>query len=145
MSAEAQPQVGVGVIIEDETSGKVLIGRRIGSHAPYYSIPGGKLELGETFEDAAMREVGEETGLEIATPRVIAVTNNLETFRNEGVHFISVILHTTHFLGQVQVREPDKCSGWGWYYKRHLPEPHFDASRFAIRCLLDQKPFVGES
>jgi len=84
-------QVGVGVIIV-RTDGKILIAKRTNSHAPYYSIPGGTLELGETFEAGAIREVQEEHGITILHPRVIAVTNNLETYSESGLHFISVIL-----------------------------------------------------
>lgn len=54
---------------------QVLIGKREGSHAPYFSIPGGYLEPGESFEVAAIREVKEETGLEIANPVVMGVSN----------------------------------------------------------------------
>ena len=87
-----EPKVGVGVIVVND-SGRVLVGKRRGGHAPYYSIPGGHLELGESFEIAAIREIKEETDLDIENPKVIAVTNNLETFSLEGIHYISVILH----------------------------------------------------
>jgi len=80
MADSNQPKVGVGVIIENN-EGKILIGKRLNSLAPYYSIPGGHLELGETFESAATREIKEETNLNIRDPKVIAVTNNLETFK----------------------------------------------------------------
>jgi len=50
------PKVGVGIIIQN-TKKEILIGKRIGSHAPFYSIPGGHLENGETFEEAAIKEI----------------------------------------------------------------------------------------
>jgi 8-oxo-dGTP diphosphatase len=50
--------------------GRVLLGRRRGSHGEgYYAAPGGHIEFGESFEQAARREVREETGLEIADLR----------------------------------------------------------------------------
>ena len=62
------PQVGVGVLILRD--GKVLLGRRKGSHgAGCWSAPGGHLEFGETLEDCAAREVLEETGLKIRNRR----------------------------------------------------------------------------
>ena len=85
------PRVGVGVILVNH-QGQVLLGKRKGSHAPYWSIAGGHLELGESFESAAIREVAEETGFLITNPSVIAVTNNLETWRESGLHYISVTL-----------------------------------------------------
>ena len=89
-----QPRVGLGIIVEN-SKGEVLIGKRIGSHTPYYSIPGGSLELGEDFEHGALRELTEETGLHSVKANVVALTNNLQTFRDEAVHFISVILHVS--------------------------------------------------
>jgi 8-oxo-dGTP diphosphatase len=132
----AAPLVGIGVIIINK-AGEILVGKRIGSHAAMYSIPGGGLDIGEGFEQAAIREVHEETGLKLHQPRVIAITNNLETFRNEGVHSISVILQCTAFSGEPQVREPQKCSHWLWCNPQQLPLPHFDASRLAVDCYLN--------
>lgn len=56
--------------------GRALLGRRRGSHwAGYYAAPGGHIEFGESFEQAARREVREETGLEIADLRLLSVGN----------------------------------------------------------------------
>lgn len=137
-----KPGVGLGVIIENG-QGQILIGKRIGSHAPYYSIPGGGLEQGETFENGAIREVEEEHGIAIIEPRVIAVTNNLETYRAEGVHFISVILVAKKFEGEPSICEPDKCEEIIWANPKELPQPHFDASRLAVECYLTGQPYVG--
>ncbi|PKK88753.1 MAG: ADP-ribose pyrophosphatase [Candidatus Wallbacteria bacterium HGW-Wallbacteria-1] len=132
------PRVGVGLIIENR-DGKILVGRRIGSHAPHYSILGGHLELGETFEAAATREALEETGLQIENPVFITVTNNLETFQNEGVHYISIIMHTDSFTGIPKLMEPDRCEGWQWVDPESLPEPHFEPSRIGIEEWLRQR------
>lgn len=62
------PQVGVGVLILRD--GKVLLGRRKGSHgAGCWSAPGGHLEFGEAVEDCALREALEETGLALSELR----------------------------------------------------------------------------
>lgn len=71
-----RPHVGIGVIIVDST-GRILVGKRKGQHAPYWSIPGGHLEPGETFEAAAIREVGEEARL--ATPFFRTAISALES------------------------------------------------------------------
>jgi 8-oxo-dGTP diphosphatase len=48
-----RPKVGVGIIMQNAQN-EILIGKRKGSHAPLFSIPGGHLENGETFEEAAV-------------------------------------------------------------------------------------------
>jgi 8-oxo-dGTP diphosphatase len=133
---EQRPKVGIGVIIIND-EGKVLIGKRKGAHAQYYSIPGGHLELGDTFEYTAVREVKEETDLEINAPKVIAVTNNLETYKGEGKHYISVHLLVTDFSGDLKNMEPEKCEEWLWSDPDDLPMPHFDASKRGIECYLE--------
>lgn len=133
-----RPHVGIGIILVNP-DGHILIGNREGSHAPYWSIPGGFLELGESFEAAAIREVREETGLEITNPVVVGVSNNLETWKAEGVHVVSVFLLAKEFSGPLTLMEPDKCSGWQWCDPTDLPEPHFEASRTAISCFLEKK------
>ncbi|PLS81282.1 ADP-ribose pyrophosphatase [Candidatus Saccharibacteria bacterium] len=139
-----KPGVGLGVIILND-KGHILLGKRLGSHAPYWSIPGGKLELGETFEEGAIREINEEHGITILQPKVIALTNNLRTYRSEGVHFISVILLAKGYSGEPQILEPDKCQDLMWADPHALPMPHFDASGLAIRCFLNGTVYVGIS
>ena len=66
MSRESpsQPQVGVGaVVLDGDRVLLVLRGRE--PLKGVWSIPGGRLELGETLLDALHREVREETGLEV--------------------------------------------------------------------------------
>jgi 8-oxo-dGTP diphosphatase len=99
---ENVPRVGLGIIIVND-KGEILVGKRKGGHAQKYSIPGGHLDLGETFEAGAIREVKEETNLDIERPKVIAVSNNLETFRSEGKHYISVFLLAESFSGDLKL------------------------------------------
>src|SRR5690349_8948823 len=68
----ATPFVGVGAIIIED--GQVLLIKR--GHAPLageWSIPGGVLEVGETLREAAIREVREETGLEVEPADLLGV------------------------------------------------------------------------
>lgn len=137
-----RPKVGVGVIIQNE-KGEILIGKRKGGLAPMYSIPGGHLENGETFEAAAIKEVFEETGMVIQNPKVICVTNNLRTYKNEGKHYVSVSLYTNEYDGAPVIMEPDKCDGWAWYSLDNLPQPQFDASEFALACFVGGAFYVA--
>uniref|UniRef100_V5EQ99 Nudix hydrolase domain-containing protein n=2 Tax=Kalmanozyma brasiliensis (strain GHG001) TaxID=1365824 RepID=V5EQ99_KALBG len=70
--ATVVPRVGVAVFVINE-KGHVLIGKRTGSHgAGTLALPGGHLELHESFFDCAAREVYEETGLILEPPQVSA-------------------------------------------------------------------------
>jgi 8-oxo-dGTP diphosphatase len=93
----------------------------------------------------AAREAEEELGIKLENPKVIAVTNNLETFRAEGVHFISVIVLAKAYEGEPEIREPENHAELLWCDPRRLPEPHFDASRLGVQCWLKNVPYVGVS
>ena len=118
--------------------GKILVGKRRVKPALKFSIFGGGLEMGETFEQTAIREAKEETNLDIKNPKVIGLTNNIQTYNEEGMHSISVILLATEFSGELKVMEPDKCESWFWSDPHDLPEPHYEASRIAIECYLEK-------
>jgi 8-oxo-dGTP diphosphatase len=66
------PMIGVGGVVID--NGRTLLIRR--GSAPLqgeWSIPGGLLEVGETIEHAVVRELAEETGLEVQVIELIEV------------------------------------------------------------------------
>lgn len=132
--------VGIGVIILNPKN-QILLGLRKGRHGGLYSIPGGMLDFGETFEDCAKRESWEETGLTLSNVEVVAVTNNLKTAQNERIHNVSIIVVARDVHGTAQNREPDKCAGWSWYDLDKLPEPIFEGSLRGIECLLQGKHY----
>ncbi len=66
-TSDARPAVAVAVITSDLG---VLIGRRRDGNPPW-TFPGGKIETGEDPENAAVREVLEETGLQIQATGII--------------------------------------------------------------------------
>ncbi len=67
-----QPMIGVGGVVID--AGRTLLIRR-GSHPlkGEWSIPGGLLEVGETLEQGVVRELAEETGLDVRVIELIEV------------------------------------------------------------------------
>ena len=86
-----RPYVGVGAVIVQD--GKVLIvKRKYDPLAGQWSLPGGGVELGETLEDSIVREMLEETGLEIEVGPVIEVFDRITRDSSGQVryHFVLV-------------------------------------------------------
>lgn len=76
-------QVAVGCLLQNN---KVLIGRRLArqSFAGQWEFPGGKLEAGESAEQALIREFSEETGLQTANWQPLI--SYPWVHRGQGVH-----------------------------------------------------------
>ena len=115
-------KVGVGVIIIQDN--RILLGERIGAHgANTWATPGGHLEIGESIEDCARREVFEETGLALNTVKHLAFTNDI--FYQEKTHYVTLFVTATCDEGIAKITEPDKCLQWQWYELDNLPTPLF--------------------
>lgn len=99
--------------------------------------------MGEMFEEAAIRELKEELDIVIESPKVIAVTNNLQTYQKEGAHYISIILIANSYSGKPTIMEPDKHEELLWCDPRDLPRPHFDASRLGVESYLEGVFYKG--
>jgi 8-oxo-dGTP diphosphatase len=124
---QARPKVGVGVMMFRD--GKVLIGKRRGSHgSATYGWCGGHVEFGETLEEAARREVEEETGMVARELRFLCVSNIV----NYDKHYVDVEFICTDFSGEPEVREADRVDSWTWYSIDELPKPLFAAVELAI-------------
>ncbi|KAH9825961.1 hypothetical protein Tdes44962_MAKER03885 [Teratosphaeria destructans] len=108
--------VGVGVFVfQSHDDNHFVIGRRKGSSgAGTYALPGGHLEHGESFEDCAIREVKEETGLDVDDVRFLTAVNSV--FSETGKHYVTVFMTAmARDRGSMpQLLEPEKCDGWSW-------------------------------
>jgi ADP-ribose pyrophosphatase YjhB (NUDIX family) len=104
-----------------------------------WTMPGGNIEYGETFEEAGAREAKEETGLIVKDLEIFCV----QTDKNEHAHYISVGMIARHFEGEPQVMEPEQIVEWRWFDLDKLPENIFSASRKTIDCFLNHKFYMG--
>ncbi len=108
-----QPLVGVGAVILDR--GRILLEKR--GNEPgrgKWSIPGGLVELGESVEQAVVREVMEETGLEVKDPRFIDIVENITTDERGKVRFHFIIIDYLVKLKGGQLRVASDAEELEW-------------------------------
>ncbi len=112
-------KIGAGVGVMLLKDGNVLLGKRPENPEKAkselngqgtWTIPGGKLHFQEDFEDAARREVEEETGIRLNKTKVVCVNNN----KVKNAHFITISLLSNDFIGEPEVKEPDEITEWKW-------------------------------
>ena len=125
-------------------------------------MPGGHLEVGESWEQCALREVLEETGLRIQHARFVFVTNHMV---DSGAQYVTIFMRAdaprvracprrpvrcshdsayehergpeaTHNALQdeePQLREPEKCEAWQWCNWPEVPRPVFSPLELLLR------------
>lgn len=111
-------RVGVGcVIISPKYPGCVLVGKRKGSHGSgMLSFPGGHLEMNESWAECAVREVKEETNLDVVNLNFFHVTNDPNISGNANKHYITIFMRAgvASDSAELQNLEPHKCESWEW-------------------------------
>jgi len=122
-----RPVVGVGALIL-RPDGRILIGHRIkAGEEPTWCLPGGLLEPGESFEEAALRETEEEAGVtEVHQPRVFAIA--LDTGADSVRLTVCVVAHANVADCEPDTPEPDVFDCWVWADPDRPPQPLFPAT-----------------
>ena len=94
--------VGCGVLIENE-KGEVLLQKR--SDTREWCVPGGALEPGETYIEAATRELSEEVGIKVSDLQLFGLYSGADREihypNGDVVYSLSVIFITKSFTGEI--------------------------------------------
>ncbi|WP_010631603.1 NUDIX hydrolase [Sporolactobacillus vineae] len=115
---------GAAVLIQN-TDGSVLFQKRR-DPVNSWGIPGGLMELRESPEDTAIREVREETGLIISDLKLLGVyssSGRMSTAGNGDQYYpLTIAYVTSHFEGMLQV-DPAESLDYQFFSLNELPKP----------------------
>ena len=125
--------VRVGAAVVLKKNGKVLLGKRANTigHG-FWCFPGGKVELGETVEKAAKRELFEEAGVRAKKLVFAGFVEALRASENHEEAWVTLVFKCNSFSGTPRVIEGEKFSEWGWFSPKKLPKPIFQHTRLAF-------------
>lgn len=113
------PQVAVGAVVVKDR--KILLVKRIKApHKNLWAIPGGSVELGETLQEAAEREVREETGLIIKAEEPIYTFDLIEQNDKGSIQFHYVIVDLSAKYTSGELSPADDALDTRWFSPREL-------------------------
>ena len=95
MDRTERVELAVLCLIKD--GARVLLQNRVKKDWQGYTLPGGHVEPGESFVDAVVREMQEETGLTIEKPKLVGI----KQFPIDGGRYIVLLFEATQFTGEV--------------------------------------------
>ena len=132
-SGKCRPASACAAIFDE--SGRVCLILRKDNEL--WAIPGGAIEDNETAAGAAVREVKEETGLEVKVLRLVGVYSNPEdtaiTYRDGNTRIWVSIGFECVVVGGAQKADPDEVLKIGWYAPEALPDPMLPGHVVRIR------------
>ena len=99
MSRTENAELTVLCLIED--GNQMLLQNRVKKDWRGYALPGGHVEPGESFVDAVIREMKEETGLTILDPRLVGV----KQFPIENGRYLVLLFKATRWAGELRSSE----------------------------------------
>lgn len=119
----AAPRIRVAAIITDE-QGRVLAVRHVKGEDTYWLLPGGGVEYGESLAESLVRELREETGLEVKPGRIAFVNDSIPPGGHRhvvNIYFMAEVcagrlnLGTEANLAELRYMSPDELAAVKFY------------------------------
>ncbi len=105
--------VELGVLCLLKEGDKILLQNRVKQEWHGYALPGGHVEPGESFIDAIRREMKEETGLDILSPKLVGI----KQFPIDNGRYIVLLFMAEKYFGKLTSSDEGKME---WIRKDQL-------------------------
>src|SRR5579872_1656086 len=112
------PKVAIGAVVGNER-GEILLVQRADSGVWLY--PTGWADVGYSAAEVVVKEVREETGIDVEVVRLIAVLDGLRLGMTR-VPLYSLVFHCKAVGGALRAH-PLECADVGWFSQEELPQP----------------------
>ncbi|MBX9689165.1 MAG: NUDIX hydrolase [Candidatus Obscuribacterales bacterium] len=106
--AKAIANTRVSVIVINAERKILLVKHRKGPRQ-YWVLPGGRLEYGETFAECAVREVKEETGLDVEAEKIVFLSEAIAPDRSR--HIVNIFMTAKLLGGTMQLGDEPVLAG----------------------------------
>lgn len=138
MGDTSRTEVAVGILIRADGA-LLLTSRPEGkAYAGYWEFPGGKLEAGESVEQALRRELEEELGITIGAAQVWQVTEHDYPHARVRLHWCKV----HQWTGAFEMREAQQMA---WQLWPIAVRPVLPGALPVLQCLADERGVVWDA
>lgn len=127
--------IGTGIALLNDKN-EVLLMKRGGdakNERNYWTLPGGKVDFGETLKDAVIREAKEELGVNVEVTDQLPAHDHI--LPEEGQHWVTNVFLGKITSGEPVICEPHKCEEIEWFSLVTLPSPIGKMSQGALEYL----------
>lgn len=142
------PGVGLGIIILNDNNQVLLILRNEDKNKAQsdmrlegtWTLPAGKVKLGETIFDAAKRKVKCEVNLDVDDLKVVSLNDDI----NEYAHFLTVGVLARMCSGEISLGDTEEHVDYNFFDLDKLPKNLCDPSKVIINNYLNKKIYDKE-
>ena len=132
--------VAVHIFVENGNQVLLLKRANTGFNDGKWSVPAGRLEMGESISQAAIRELMEEVGISASMEDLsVPLFMNHKDERGERIY---VFFTVKKWLGVEKNMEIEKCSEIKWFDKTDLPEDLIDHVEIAFEAIAKGKSYI---
>lgn len=126
------------VVIIVNRQGEILLQKR---HDGTWALPGGLMDLGESFEEVARREVFEETGLVISDMELVNVFSGSDYYlkvpNGDELYSVTAVYATRDVSGDIQV-DYNESQALQYFAPAYFPERLTEGYRRFVQVYLDK-------
>lgn len=127
----ATPYTAVYLVIRKDERVAFVLRQNTDWMNGFYSLPAGKVEKGESFTAAAVREAHEETGISVSPENLRAL---ITVHRNSPDSlWVDMCFEVLQWEGEPYNAEPHVHSELTWFDPRELPENVIPETRFLLQ------------
>lgn len=120
MAEEHRPFTASYLVLQRDNEVLLMKRKNTGFKDGMYSLVAGHVDDGENYKQAMVREAKEEAGIKIDKKELETLT--VMHRKSEGRTYVDIFFKTQSWEGDIENREPEKCSELSWYETDDLPE-----------------------